>query len=181
MTVSGPYSAAAQKYRPEAVHTLFVAEAPPSVEDGEEPRYFYIETMSQYDGLFRGIMKALGVPGGLIPESRESKVPLLARFRDAGYFLMDLSEEPLPSHLKEAPGNKRERFLQPQVRGALARIETLRPSRVVLIVAHIYRLLARPLRDRGISVPQRSQINFPSSGQQGQFANEMGLLDLARI
>ena len=78
---------AAERYKPEAVDLLIVAEAPPSALD----RYFYFEDVTEQDSLFRYV--ARGVLGA--EPTRANKAELLARLKERRVFLVDLKPEPV--------------------------------------------------------------------------------------
>ncbi len=77
---------AAERYRPEHVRLLLVAEAPPSSLD----RYFYFEDLRAQDTLFRYVVRTV------LDEapSRTRKAERLTHLRDRGVFLTDLKTDP---------------------------------------------------------------------------------------
>src|SRR4051812_48669376 len=84
--------AAAAKFKPKHVRLLLVAEAPPCTLD----RYFYFEDVQQHDSLFRYVYRGLF---GEAP-SRDGKAACLERMRDAGVYLIDVSEDPIADGAK---------------------------------------------------------------------------------
>lgn len=94
----------AGKYRPEKIRCLFIAESPP------EPNrktgnfgYFYKEEYFGSDILFTHTMEALY--GNKYTGHDQPKTKFLQRFCDEGYFLIDLSEEPV-KHLDDDEKNR---------------------------------------------------------------------------
>src|SRR5438105_4718826 len=81
---------AANRYRPEHIKLLLVAEAPPPLLS----RYFYFEDVEHHDGLFYDVLKAL--TGAVRPE-RGEKALYLAELMALGVFLTDMREDPLDS------------------------------------------------------------------------------------
>ncbi|MDQ3279695.1 MAG: hypothetical protein M3Q06_15320 [Bacteroidota bacterium] len=155
------YTAARNKYKPAHVKCLLLAEAPPSSLD----RHFYFEDVKRQDSLFLEIM------GVLYPEQKaaylasgrdtESKKELLQRFRDDGFWLMDLSEIPC-----ELSGSKLEDCLP----SLLQRLhKTITPKTPVLLIkANIFDLCYQPLLSEGFNVCNE-RMPFPGSGQQRVF------------
>jgi hypothetical protein len=140
---------AAAKYRPESVLLLLVAEAPPSDED----RYFYFESVSRQDSLFRYVAKVLV---GYVPE-RAAKSIALRELQVRGVFLIDLSEIPADrQRLKE------------WVPSLVERCAAIEPQKIVLIKVNVYDLAYQALRDAGLPVAD-VRIPFPGSGQQRKF------------
>jgi hypothetical protein len=140
---------AAQRYRPDRVDTLLVAEAPPSAPD----RDFYFEHVPTQDSLFRHV-----VEGVLGEKPTRDKVPWLDDLCERGWFLIHVSDEPFRDRT----------VLPPLLPDLLARIDELAPRRVLLIGATLYDLAYRALRDAGVPVLD-VRLPFPGSGQQRRF------------
>lgn len=145
-------AAAAEKYRPNRVRVLLVAEAPPSAPD----RYFYFEKVSTNDWLFRGVHEALF---GALPD-RTSKAAALAQLRDQGIFLIDLMTTPLD-------GSR----LAGHVPDLVTRCLMLSPERIILIKVTVYDVAYRALRVAGLPVVNR-RVSFPSNGRQRDFQRQ---------
>lgn len=155
------YAVARNKYRPEEVRTLLIAESPPC----NPERYFYFEEVRTHDSLF------LEIVGVIYPELKaaylaskrdpELKAELLENFRSDGYFLIDLSEVP-----QELTGESDAACLP----GLLARVGKLaaKRTRIILIKANVYDCAYGPLTDAGYKV-SAERLPFPGSGQQRVF------------
>lgn len=140
---------AAQRFRPDKVKLLLVAEAPPAALD----RYFYFTDVREQDSLFRYVARAI-----LKKEpTRENKPQLLAELRDRGVFLIDLSLDP-----RDASA------LAGHVPGLLRRARQLNPAKIVLIKTTVYDAAYGSLRDAGLPV-SAERVPFPGSGQQRRF------------
>ena len=145
--------AAQAKYRPARVRLLLVAEAPPCTVD----RYFYFEDVREQDALFRYVYRGIF---GETP-TREGKADALAQLRDAGVYLIDVSEEPIADGAKVR--------LTPEQLGAVGpRCKALKPEAVILIKSNVYDLLYEPLASAGLTVAD-ARMPFPASGQQKKF------------
>lgn len=144
---------AAQKYKPEKVRLLLVAEAPPPVLD----RYFFFETVATNDWLFRGVVEVFfgHKPG------RQDKREWLARLREHGIFLVDLKLDPVDG----SP-------LTAHVPELVARCQRLQPKCIVLIKVTVYDAAYQSLRAAGLPVVD-TRIPFPSNGQQGKFREKL--------
>jgi hypothetical protein len=142
--------AAAERYRPDVVDLLLVAEAPPSALD----RYFYFENVFTHDSLFRYV--ARGVLG--VTPTRD-KAPYLEELQARGVFLVHVSEGPFSSWADVVP-----RCLAALVR----RCRELEPRRVFLIGAGTYDHAYDPLAAAGLPVVD-VRMPYPGSGQQRRF------------
>jgi hypothetical protein len=142
---------AAERYKPDSVDILLVAEAPPGAPD----RYFYFEDVQTQDSLFRYVARSV-----LDEEpTRENKRELLAKLRDRGVFLIDLKEDPLDG----SP-------LAASVESLVARCRSLDPRAIILIKATVYDESYGTLKRARLPVVDE-RIPFPGSGQQRNFEN----------
>jgi hypothetical protein len=140
---------AARKYRPNEIDLLLVAEAPPASVD----RYFYFEKVREQDSLFRYVIR--GILG--VEPRRDNKAELLGHLRDAGVYLIDLSQVPTDaSRLPE------------EVPSLIRRSRRLAPHRIILIKTTVYDAAFARMRDAGLPVVDE-RIPFPGSGQQRNF------------
>ena len=141
---------AAERYRPQHIRLLLVAEAPPKAQD----RYFYFDDVHTQDSLFRYVARSL------LPDAeptRENKPVLLAQLRDRGVFLIDLKQDPVDGTALSA-----------YVPDLVRRVQELRPDRIVLITATVYDAAYAALAAAGLPVSS-VRVPFPGSGRQREF------------
>jgi len=142
---------AAERYRPDVIDLLLVAEAPPSALD----RFFYFEHVPTHDSLFRYAVR------GLLGETpSRDKAPYLDELRARGVFLVHLSEDPFSSRREVVAGC---------VPGLVRRCRALQPHRVVLIGAGTFDHAYDALANAGLPVVD-VRMPYPGSGQQRRFA-----------
>lgn len=141
---------AAERYRPERIELLLVAEAPPKAPD----RYFYFHDVHTQDSLFRYVARSL-LPN--TEPTRENKPVLLAQLRDRGVFLIDLKQDPVDGTA-----------LSSYVPDLVRRVRELQPERIVLIKATVYDAAYAALAAAGLPVSS-VRVPFPGSGQQKAF------------
>ena len=145
---------AAERFKPDHIRLLLVAEAPPSALH----RYFYFPDVTEHDSLFRYVVRlVLGVE-----PTRSGKAKLLEALRDAGVFLIDLCEDPIASKAE----------LRGCVPGLVERVRRLHPDHLIVIKATVYDAAMWSLREAGLPVVD-AMIPFPGSGQQLRFEVEM--------
>jgi hypothetical protein len=143
--------AAAERYRPDIVDLLLVAEAPPSALD----RFFYFEHVATHDSLFRYVVS------GILGETPDrDKAPYLDELCARGVFLVHLCEDPFSSRRDVVPGC---------VPGLVRRCRALRPRRIVLIGAGTYDYAYDALVTAALPVVD-IRLPYPGSGQQRRFA-----------
>jgi len=153
---------AAERYRPDVVDLLLVAEAPPSAPD----RFFYFEHVTTHDSLFRYVVR------GILGETpSRDKAPYLDELCARGVFLLHLSDEPFTSWSDVVPHC---------VPGLVQRCRGLAPNRIVLVGARTYDYAYDALVAAGLPVVD-IRLPYPGSGQQRRFAEGFDLaLRLAR-
>lgn len=160
---------AREKFKPENIKILFVAEAPPDALE----RFFYFHDVRSNDWLYLGIVKALCAypdtySDNIDPKKlRENKEEILNLLKDDGFYLMDLS--PLPKSLIPPHELFKSDFIE-RLKNETAIDKTT--TKIILIKVNVYDCLFYSMKELGYAVqPQR--IPFPASGQQQNFAVEM--------
>jgi len=176
-----PFAAASQRYRPNAVRILFVAEAPPAY---ESKRFFYFTDVWQQDTLFLEMMKALypievGFSGnrfrnGFTSEAiRLRKSKLLNQFKADGYYLIDACAEPMPRGANAPLNTRLMRKALPELKFKAERLCTSKTIGVLLIGAVTYAVCSDALRAFGIHVLNAEPINHPARGGQSLFRTKL--------
>lgn len=146
---------AAERYRPDRIRLLLIAEAPPAAHD----RYFYFHDVNAHDSLFRHVARSLLQ----VEPTRENKPELLAQLQDRGVFLIDLKADPVDS----TP-------LSLYVPELLRRVQELNADRIVLIKTKVYDAAYATLAAADLPVSS-VRIPFPGSGQQKAFAQAFAI------
>jgi hypothetical protein len=141
--------AAAERFRPDRVDLLVVAESPPTALD----RYFYFEDVRTQDSLFRYVAQAVLE----CEPTRENKSALLERLRRRGVFLIDLVVDPLD-----------DRPLSVHVPGLVERVRQLEPRWIVIVKVDVFDAVYPSLEEAGLPVSSM-RIPFPNAGQQKRF------------
>ncbi|MBX9733853.1 MAG: hypothetical protein K2X37_07305 [Chitinophagaceae bacterium] len=155
------YIAARNKYKPREIKALLVTEAPSCSLDKD----FYFEDVPKQDSLFLEIMAVL------YPQHKEQylkqkrdpvlKEALLHKFKEDGFWLMDLAEVPV-----EVTGDSYEASFP----NLLLRIEKAitKQTPIILIKANVFDICYTALITLGFNVINE-RLPFPGSGQQGVF------------
>ncbi len=155
---------ARNKYRPDNIKFLLIAESPPNSVD----RFFYYADVKRADWLFLGIM------GALYPEAEEAymkqgrpqelKQSLLRKFQSDGFYLLDMLDIPIARYSGK---------LEDAVPALIKKIEEVasREIPIILIKASVYDAAAQVLTRDGFKVVA-VRIPFPGQGWQPQFKAE---------
>lgn len=152
---------ARQTFKPNRIKCLFIAEAPPNAIE----RFFYFPDVKDKDFLFLGITEVLYPTSKQIymkmNRSSMIKDKILNKFKDEGYFLMDLSDVRISQ--RTAPLNTEIPSLLKNVSESISQ-----STPIILIKANVYDLAYQPLLNAGCKVINQ-RIPFPSNGQQTNF------------
>ncbi len=166
---------AREKYRPEFIKLMFIAEAPPCSDD----RFFYFEDVKKGDSLFLHIIRAVfpDLENWETKQIRAKKEELLYRFKDAGYFLEDSASESIP---KGTTTRNKERIITESQQDLRNRIEPYKKhTKFVLLSATVFKVNYLFLKEAGFNILNQVAIPFPGSGQQNKFKKLIADLDLS--
>ena len=162
------YEKAANKYKPDKIKILFIAESPPFKKEGEALRYFYFEKVRGKDFLFRSIMEVVFPEDYIDFKVNKNKILLLNEFRESGFFLIDACDYPINQH------KDRDNFINNDFPKLVQKIKTLiDDTKIILIKKNIFELLSGRLKSQGFNVINAEHLDFPSCGNQLKFKNKL--------
>jgi len=149
-----------EKYKPNEIKTVIVAEAPPdSIE-----RFFYYESVNEADYLFIGIMKVL-YPDAIEKYKISKRNPkikelILQQFQEDGFYLLDLFELPLTLNTDNEIV---------AVKKLISKLENCCSSKtpIILVKVNVYDFAYEKLKQKFNVINKR--IEFPSTGNQIKF------------
>lgn len=164
---SNDYDRAASKYRPSAIHVLFIAESPPAYTNESEKSYFFFENNPGPDGLFSVVMEALFRAG--YRKRTGNKPELLRRFQNEGYWLVDAVEYPINKiNGKRTSDRLRARIIHDNLPVLFRRLEAMErggfdreKSGIILIKKVVFEVLSPELCRRGYNLLHGGKIDFP--------------------
>lgn len=165
MNNTATIESAREKYRPDKVKLLFIAEAPPSALD----RFFYYENVTKGDSLFLHIVRELFPKLRDIEAKvlRNNKELILQEFKENGYYLEDGCQFPIKQGTRTS---KKIEILRNNQSNLIRKIEKFRnTSKVILISSSVYVAHNDYLNSQGFDVLNTVAIPFPASGQQKKF------------
>jgi hypothetical protein len=159
------YSERRARWEPEHVRLLLIAESAP--DDGGDianRRFFYDESLTGKDALFREVVRALYDDPPLV-SGPDAKTPWLKKLKHDGVYLIDLAPVPVNYHTPL----ERADALQLNIEATISRAAELQPDGVVLVKQNVFGLLQNPVLEAGLSLLHDDFIPFPGSGQQKRF------------
>lgn len=163
------YTQLREQWKPEKVRLLLVGEsAPDDRGDLASRRFFYAETLTGRDALFRGVVEA--VLGERHLDSRTAtKTAWLNQLRDRGVFLIDLV--PYPVNGSQQRG-ERARARRESVAGCVARAAALEPDGVIVCHKPSFDVLKGPLVGAGLPLLHDRAIPFPLGNWRADFVRD---------
>jgi hypothetical protein len=156
------YEELRERYRPDRLRVLLVAESPPDPGGGER-RFFYSATL-RADNLYRGIAKALY--GERSDVDITDKPSVLEHLQREGLWLIDAAEEPV----NKLGSAARARAIAAGVPRLVERCVELAPE-LGFIICHgkVYAGSAEPLHGAGVRVLHPESLPFPLGNWRAQF------------
>jgi hypothetical protein len=155
------YILARDKFKPDdGLKFLLIVESPPA-----SGGYFYFERATSKGGLFSETMKALGLfpEGSGVPKGFDKR-PLLRQFQSQGFFVVDVSYEPVNS----LPNHERKRVIMDEIPKLIGEVRKLDPQSIIIIKASIFEVVKEALEKAGFGkrILNHEALPFPSHGHQ---------------
>lgn len=163
------YEIAANRYKPDRISYLLIAESPPTFKNNEAPRYFYFENyLPSKDSLFTNIMQVLYPEALADCKKGKTKIECLQRFCTDGFFLIDAVPHPI-NQLTKRERNLAIRESMPRLFSMLSQIiPSGEPIPIILIKSNVYSALKILLEEKRYRVVD-CVLPFPNYGHQKQF------------
>jgi len=151
------YKEASEKFLPEKIRVLFIAESPPA-----NGSFFFFEFARQ-EILLTTLTTALFGDGNGFTKN-DSKVDFLKELKREGYFLIDAVEYPI----NMTSDKNRELIIRKENDNLLERLEGLKrinrvdaDTKIILIKKSVYNILVNVLREKGFNILNNSKVDFP--------------------
>lgn len=169
------YDKIRQKYRPDHIKILFIAESPPPSADVQSSRQFYrSERVRRDDRLFVNTIKALYPEAAELAETQlePEKEQWLRRFQADGYYMIEALE--ISQEHEVTKGDRQERIKAALPR-LLDRVRALasRDTKLILIKSNVYEVVAGPLRQAGFPVLNTELVDYPGRYNQRDYREKL--------
>jgi hypothetical protein len=158
------YETLRAEYQPVCLRVLLVAESPPNPTAGTR-RFFYSETLTSHDNLFRSVaLAAYGMTAADL--ATVTKPSVLRRLQADGYFLIDAVETPI-NHMTST--DKR-RAIRTGIPRLVRRCIELEPTVGVFVISTpVHQAVAGAMTGAGITVLNPIPAPFPLGNTRAQF------------
>lgn len=172
--MSNIYKEAREAFKPAEVNVLFLAESPPN----KPNRFFYFPGITTGDSLFLHLIREVfpELKNIETKQLRARKEELLLRFRDAGFWVLDSSDNVLIKGLTQSQKIKalkeEQHFLNNRIH------EFKETTKIVLLSVAVFKANYTYLIEKGYEILNHSPIPFPGSGQQNNFKRAFAQLGI---
>jgi hypothetical protein len=151
------YKEAADKFLPEKIKVLFIAESPPA-----NGSFLYFKFPKQ-EILLATITTAI-FGDGKGYKRNDSKIGFLNILKDEGYFLIDAVEYPINT----IDDRKRELIIQKEMENLIDSLKDLKSrnkidsyTKIILIKKSVFNVLNNNLKQKGYNILNKVKVDFP--------------------
>jgi hypothetical protein len=165
------YAEASEKYKPDKIKYLIVAESPPKNPDN----YFYFLDVKKHDGFYLEIINALYCHNRIDSKClRDNKDKFLKCFQRDGFYLIDAVE----TRIESSKRKDKEKAIRESLPGLRKRLDCHcdPETKVILIVATVFDVCFQELKSKDINVINEEKIPYPGNGQQKVFRQRLTAL-----
>jgi hypothetical protein len=172
------YDSIRQKYRPDHIKGLLIAESPPPPAHFGGSRHFYrSDTMRTDDRLFTNTIKALYPETAEMTETEmeQQKEEWLRRFQSDGWYMVEALEK---SQHHEVTKPTRQKLIRENLPKLVEHVRKLtnKDTKIVLIKSNVFVVAAEPLRQAGFSVLNTELVDYPGHFNQRAYREKLAKL-----
>ena len=172
------YEKAREKYKPEHIRYLLIAESPPPAASIQSSRqFYYTDRIRKDDRLFINTVRAL-YPETIEtpePELEAQKEALLHRLQQDGIYMIEALESSQEHEVTKKQRRERISKTLPQL---LERVKKLaaQDTKLILIKSNVYDEAAEPLRAAGFTVLNTGLVDYPGRFNQRAYREKLANL-----
>jgi ABC-type transport system substrate-binding protein len=166
------FEKARQKFKPNKIKYLLIAETPPKL--GSD-RFFYFENVEKQDSLFLETMKLLYPSETKLlkpKEIRKRKKEFLEKFKNDGFYLIDSLDQPFDNNYSTS---QKVKLIKNGQQALAEKIQNLlyEQTKVILIAVPVFKANFQFLNNQKIPIINEEAIDFPGSGGQKKYREKM--------
>jgi hypothetical protein len=169
------YEEVRQKYKPNHIKVLMIAESPPPPAAVQSSRqFYYTDRIRKDDRLFTNTIRALYKEAGDLPEAtlEEQKDTWLKRFKGDGWYMIEALEE---SQEHEVTKADRQTKILSALPNLIKRVKHLAnpDTKLILIKSNVFDVAAEPLRQAGFNVLNKELLDYPGRFNQKAYREKL--------
>lgn len=172
------YEVERQKYKPDHIRFLLIAESPPPAADVQSSRqFYYTDRIRKDDRLFTNTIRALYPEAAEVPEPELERLKegWLNRLKADGFYMIEALQQSQPH---EATKQQRQERIRQALSQLIKRVNDLAEpdTRIILIKSNVFDVAAQPLRDAGFTVLNRELLDYPGRYNQKAYRKKLAVL-----
>jgi hypothetical protein len=169
------YDEVREKYHPQHMKVLFIAESPPpSPEIQSSRQFYYTDRIRKDDRLFINTIRALYPETLEISEAdlETAKEEWLQRFAKDGYYMIEALED---SQEHEITKKQRQGRISAVLPRLIERVGKLAGpnTKIILIKSNVFDVAAQPLRTAGFQVLNTELVDYPGRFNQRAYREKI--------
>jgi hypothetical protein len=170
-----PYETVRQKYKPQHIKFLLIAESPPPPPDIQSSRQFYYsDRIRRDDRLFTNTIWALYPETAELKEAdlESGKEKWLNRFKADGWYMIEALEE---SQEHEVTKGDRQAKIAHALPSLLERVKQLaeKDTKIILIKSNVFDVAVGPLIQAGYNVLNTELVDYPGRFNQKAYREKL--------
>lgn len=169
------YESVRQKYKPEHIKLLLIAESPPPPPEVQSSRqFYYTDRIRKDDRLFVNTIKALypETEAAKEPELEAEKETWLKRLQKDGVYMIEALED---SQEHEVTKKQRQALIAASLPRILEKVKQLAgaDTKIILIKSNVFEVAAAPLREAGYTVLNTGLVDYPGRFNQRDYREKI--------
>jgi hypothetical protein len=169
------YETVRQKYKPQHIKFLLIAESPPPPPDIQSSRqFYYTDRIRRDDRLFTNTIRALYPQTAELKEVdlEQDKEKWLNRLKTDGWYMIEALEE--SQQHKVTKGDRQAKIAQ-ALPSLLERVKQLaqQDTKIILIKSNVFDVAAGPLVQAGYDVLNTELVDYPGHFNQKAYREKL--------
>ena len=169
------YNIVREKYKPETIKLLLIAESPPPAPEIQSSRqFYYAERIRKDDRLFVNTIKALYLEAedSKEPELEAEKEAWLTRLKQDGVYMIEALDD---SQEHEVTKKQRQERIANSLPGIMKKVKELatEETKIILIKSNVFEVAAEPLREAGYTVLNTELVDYPGRFNQRDYREKL--------
>lgn len=176
--MTSSYDSIRERYKPDHIKVLLIAESPPPIPGVQSSRqFYYTDRIRRDDRLFTNTIRAL------YPETLEfseedlekNKEMWLKRFEGDGWYMIEALDDSQPHEVTKRQRQERIRENLPRL---IKRVTELanKETKIILVKSNVFDIANEPLRQAGFTVLNTTLVDYPGHFNQRVYREKLAAL-----
>ncbi|HEU5121614.1 MAG TPA: hypothetical protein VFT59_02115 [Candidatus Saccharimonadales bacterium] len=169
------YNSVREKYKPDHIRLLFIAESPPPPPDIQSSRqFYYTDRIRRDDRLFINTIRALYPETIAVsePELEAQKADWLTRLQQDGIYMIEALEDSQEHEVTKKQRQERIHMVLPRLIERVRELAT-NDTKIILIKSNVFEVAAEPLRQAGFHVLNTELVDYPGRFNQRDYREKL--------